>query len=393
MKIFVKTLGCRANRYESEKLIDKLCSMGHSFVSDPCEADTVIVNTCTVTHTADRKSRQEFYPFLKSDKKVIVFGCGPRVAREHFEKIEGIDFIAKEPAEIIKHLGKTNVKPESCDLFVTRSNLKIQDGCENFCTYCIVPFARGKCKSKPYKDVLREAAELADKGAKEIVLTGINIGEWKDGKLDFWDLAKELLNRFDFRIRISSLEPFLFDEKTADVLKHKNFCQHLHICAQSGSDSVLKGMGRHYKAADFKKLISKIRDVAPDIAITTDIITGFPGETEFEYQETLRFISDIEFAKVHTFKYSKREGTPAAKAKGQVPYSIKAKRASQIRKLSADLRKKYLGKFIGSDMEVLFERQKNGVFTGTTRNYIKVKLKSSEDLTNKIKIVKVQVAS
>ncbi len=384
MRIFVKTLGCRSNRYESEKLMDQLAARGHALIADPESADVVIVNTCTVTHVADRKSKQEIYPYL--DKKVVVFGCGPRVSASDYE-IDGVDLVAQEPSEVLEFLGDGDSGPSE-DVFMTRANLKIQDGCENYCTYCIIPFARGKCVSKPYDEILHDASKLILGGAKEIVLTGINICEWQDSGMDFWGLMLVLLEELPARIRISSLEPFLFDERTIEIFTHPNFCRHLHICAQSGSDTVLQRMGRHYKTSDFKKLIEKIRAIVPEIAITTDIITGFPGESDKEHRETLDFLKDVQFAKVHTFKYSKREGTPAAKVKEQVPYSTKVKRSREIRKLADEMRLRYQEKFIGSTEVVLFEHQKNGVWIGTTDNYLQVELKSSADLQNEMRNVR-----
>ncbi len=437
MRIFVKTLGCRANRYESEKLMNQLVDAGHALVAGADDAEVVIVNTCTVTHTADRKSRQEIYPHVgasvgsscdnensnsqakvaKADeavseedtvrkheplaaknlnlqsqrypteapkKCVVVFGCGPR-ASEY--EIEGVDLVAKEPAEVLEFLGKGD-RGEADEVFMTRANLKIQDGCENFCTYCIVPFARGKCASKPYDELLLEAAQIVVSGAKEIVLTGINIGEWRDDHLDFWDIMKILLDELPVRIRISSIEPFDFDKKVEEVLNHPNFCRHLHICAQSGCDSVLKRMGRKRQARDFKDLIKKIRSVVPEIAITTDIITGFPGETEKEHKETMKFLKDVGFAKVHVFKFSRREGTPAAKAKEQVPYPVKVARSREIRDLADKMRCEYQEKFVGRTLEVLFEQEKGGVWLGTTDNYLQVEIKGDADLRNELRSVR-----
>ncbi len=382
MKIFVKTLGCRANRYESEKLIDNLIERGHQFVANSNDAEAVIVNTCTVTHVADRKSRQEIYPH--ADKTVIVFGCGPRTNKEAYA-LDGVDLVATEPSEVLDFLGEEK-KLGGCtnNVFVARANLKIQDGCENYCTYCIIPFARGKCTSKPLAELISEADKMVANGVKEIVLTGINIGEWREGKMDFWDLMKMLLDKYEIRIRISSVEPFNFVKKVETVLAHPNFCRHLHICAQSGCDTVLTRMGRHYKTADFEKLIKKIREISPEIAITTDLIVGFPGETDEEQHETLQFLKKIGFAKVHTFKYSKREGTPAAKAKGQVPYEIKVERAKEVRDLSDKMRLTYLEKFVGKTMDVLFEQSKNGTWLGTTDNYMPVCLKSTQHLRNQV---------
>lgn len=384
MRIFIKTLGCRSNKYESEKLIDQLASRSHSIVADPEDADVVIVNTCTVTHVADRKSRQEIYPYL--DKKVIVFGCGPRISENAYQ-IDGVDLVAQDPAEILEFLGDGESGGID-NVLVARANLKIQDGCENYCTYCVIPFARGKCESKPYDEVLYDASRLIIGGSKELVLTGINIGEWQDNGMDFWDLMLILLAELPARIRISSLEPFVFDERVAEVLSHPNCCRHLHICAQSGCDSVLKRMGRNYSASDFKKLIADIRDASPDIAVTTDIITGFPSETDVEHKQTLELLSDINFAKIHTFRYSKRDGTPAAKAKNQIPYAIKVERSREIRDLSDKMRRSYQEKFVGSTQSVLFEHQKDDVWVGTTDNYLQVEVVSKSKLRYELKNVR-----
>lgn len=368
--------------------MSRLVEAGHSIVGDPEDAEVVLVNTCTVTHVADRKSRQEIYPH--SGKKVVIFGCGPRVNKEAFSEIEGVSFVATEPDEVIDYLGKGS-GGEISDVLLTRSNLKIQDGCENFCTYCIVPFARGKLASKPYDEVLLEAANMVRNGAKEIVLTGINIGNWKSQGLDFWGLMMVLLEELPVRVRISSIEPFTFEERVEEVLKHPRLCKHLHICLQSGSDSVLKKMGRKYDVSEFEDLIGKIRNVVPDIAVTTDAIVGFPGETDKEHTESMRVIKRIGFAKVHVFKYSKREGTPAAKVKDQVPYPIKVNRSKEMRALADKMRLEYMEEFVGQTREVLFEQEKNGLWLGTTDNYLQVELKSNRDLKNTLLPVRLGV--
>ncbi len=432
MKIVIKTLGCKSNRADTDQLIEKIIEEfgdnvavveinNASDCSDDFGVDVCLVNTCTVTHVADRKSRasaahlKKIYP----DAKICVFGCGPKVDKSGYEKLSGIDFVGLTIDEVLKYLKsvfKALPKEKSNMLFArnpagirTRAVMKVQDGCNNFCTYCVIPFARGREKSFPMKDILNEAKKLCKQGYKEIVLTGINIGNWREnigvtGKLgaDELDLGDLIINILDktpiARVRLSSIEPQNFSESFEKLLKDPKysarFCPHLHMSLQSGSDDVLKAMRRHYDTKLYKKVAQKLKKLAPEIALTTDIIVGFPGETDKNFEESYEFVKAIGFAKVHVFPYSKRSGTVAALLPNQIPDDVKKSRAKTLQKLSDDLRAKFFEAQIGQIYPVLIEsKNKKNEWEGLTPNYIQVRVNSKdihskENLQNKIVDVK-----
>ena len=430
MKIAIKTLGCKSNRADTDHLIDGISDSFGENVSiveinnasdclDNFGVDVCLVNTCTVTHIADRKSRasashlKKIYP----DAKICVFGCGPKVDKNSYEKLNGIDFVGLTIDEVLKYLKsvfKALPKEKSNVLFTrnpvgirTRAVMKVQDGCNNFCTYCIIPFARGRENSFPMKDVLNEAKKICEQGYKEIVLTGINIGNWREKvenrELDLGDLIINILDKTPIaRVRLSSIEPQNFSESFEKLLKDPKysarFCPHLHMSLQSGSDDVLKAMRRHYDTKLYKKVAQKLKKLAPEIALTTDVIVGFPGETDKNFEESYEFVKAIGFAKVHVFPYSKRSGTVAALLPNQIPDDVKKSRARKLQKLSDDLRAKFFEAQIGQIYPVLIENQNSKKeWLGLTPNYIQVRIQgcvnsknihSKENLQNKIVNVK-----
>jgi len=430
MKIAIKTLGCKSNRADTDQLIDGIFYAFGENVSivdinnasdclDNFGVDVCLVNTCTVTHIADRKSRasashlKKIYP----DAKICVFGCGPKVDKNSYEKLNGIDFVGITIDEVLKYLKsvfKALPKEKSNMLFArnpagirTRAVMKVQDGCNNFCTYCIIPFARGREKSFPMKDILNEAKKLCKQGYKEIVLTGINIGNWREKvenrELDLGDLIINILDKTPIaRVRLSSIEPQNFSESFEKLLKDPKysarFCPHLHMSLQSGSDDVLKAMRRHYDTKLYKKVAQKLKKLAPEIALTTDVIVGFPGETDKNFEESYEFVKAIGFAKVHVFPYSKRSGTVAALLPNQIPDDVKKSRARKLQKLSDELRLKFFEAQIGGFYPVLIENQNSKKeWLGLTPNYIQVRIQgcvnsknihSKENLQNKIVNVK-----
>lgn len=424
MKIAIKTLGCRSNKYESDKLFEE----ARRFYDSKDNKDIYVVNTCTVTARADRKSRQLIKSLRRAHPraKIIAFGCGITANRKMYEDMDELDYIAKDRAEVLKML--TSFRPEPCSVISsdppkleerrrgieksrslgklemtnvsilsrTRVNVKIQDGCNNFCTYCIVPFARGRQRSFKSREILKEVLLREKQGFKEIVLTGINIGTWEEKKnkkiLRLADLIKMILGKTkNMRVRLSSIGPQDISKKFALLLGNPRFCQHLHLSLQSGSDEILKKMNRRYDTKLFAGVCERIRHIAPKIAITTDVIVGFPGETEELFQETCRFVKKIGFAKIHIFPYSKREGTAAAKFPNQIDEKTKIKRTLVLRKISDGLSKKFRKNLIGSTETVIFEKFNRGpvlspvegYWSGLTGNYIRVYVNSKQNLKQK----------
>ncbi|MBD3330724.1 tRNA (N(6)-L-threonylcarbamoyladenosine(37)-C(2))-methylthiotransferase MtaB [Candidatus Peregrinibacteria bacterium] len=408
MKIAIKTLGCRSNRYESDKLFDVLktdhfvCELNEGVSTfqrkfGENDFDFLIVNTCTVTHVADRKSRQAIRSFKAKNPgtRVLVFGCGANVSKEDYENMDEVDAVIPESESIIDLINSDvscgSFMAEDFDAGVrTRALIKIQDGCNNFCTYCIIPHARGREVSFPSKEIIALAKENEAQGFKELVLTGINIGEWQEDGKDIADLIELLINNTSkVRFRISSIEPKNFSDKLFDLFDTGRLCPHMHISLQSGSDSVLRRMKRNYKSEEFESICNRFRDAVPDIGLTTDVIVGFPGETDNEFAETVDFVKNIGFLKVHVFPYSKRKNTAACYMPGHLQENIKKTRARRLRKVCREASLKFKKSLIGNKYEVLVESQENGVFRGYTSNYLMVEFKSKEkDLLNCFKEVK-----
>jgi threonylcarbamoyladenosine tRNA methylthiotransferase MtaB len=356
---------------------------------DANSPDFLIVNTCTVTQVADRKSRQVVFGFkrLYPNLKVIVFGCGSNVAPEEYKMLEGVDFVAKNTEDvlkIIKKLEKENKQKANCEylnkdlqkpLSRTRALIKIQDGCNNFCTYCIIPRARGREVSFPSKKILFEIKKLEKEGYKEIVLTGINIGEWmeKGAVKDIADLIEKMIDATkEVRFRVSSIEPKNFSPKFYALFATGRLCPHIHMSLQSGCDSILKRMRRNYSTKEFLEICKKFKKAVPDIGLTTDVIVGFPGETEKEFEATCKFVQKIGFLKIHTFPYSKRENTPAYFMKNQIPEDVKKSRALKLRKIADKMSLDFKKSLLGKTYEILVENPRGKIYHGFTPNYIPV---------------------
>lgn len=411
MAIF--TLGCKVNRYDSEAIEETFIEAGYRVVSFEEKAHVYIINTCTVTHMSDRKSRQMIRRAKKinPDAIVVVVGCYAQVAREEIEAIEEVDLIigtdkrlqileaveefnkTHQPMNFVENIMETyefeELKINNMDKR-TRAYLKIQEGCNNYCSYCIIPYARGNIRSRKPDNIVDEVRRLASEGFKEIVLTGIHVASYgKDLKdtnlIEIIKLVHEVEGIE--RIRLSSIEPkVITDEFIEEILKLPKFCKHFHLSLQSGSDTVLKRMKRRYTADEYKEAVEKLRSEFNDISFTTDIIVGFPGETEEEFIETVEFIKDIKFADIHIFPYSPREGTPAATMKEQVSPQLKQERVKELSKVSGEIRKKITKEYIGKRLPVLFEHShKDNIYEGHTDNYMKVSCKSEEDISNQIK--------
>jgi threonylcarbamoyladenosine tRNA methylthiotransferase MtaB len=364
-KISFYTLGCKANQYQTEVLKSQFSTL-ESRISDFGDpADLYVINTCTVTEDADRKSRQAIRRALRLGKKVIVTGCYARLEGEKLkEAFPEIILTPLIPLSISDGEGETpTIVGEGVRI---RANLMIQDGCEHFCSYCIVPHARGKVKSKPAEEVVTEAERLIAAGAREIILTGINLGTYQH------DLS-EVLRRLSsaeglLRLRLSSLEPMYLTKGLIDAIAETpKVCHHLHIPLQSGDNAILKAMNRNYTRDDYLELISYVRKKMPDCGVTTDIIVGFPGEGEREFQNTIDLISQVEFSRVHVFTYSKRERTPAAGFTDQIDAMIKKQRNKVLHKLRNKYMKKFAQQYLGKQVEVLVEQKGEGL----TSNYIR----------------------
>ena len=385
MKISLKITGCNNNRYELDQVLLWCAKNGVEIVSDD-EADFCVINTCTVTHVADKKSRQLIRKTKNANPalKTIVFGCAARMQKEMFEKINEVDYLFDDLSAVITFLQKKLKKFEKnykkTDLpSRSRALVQIQDGCENFCTYCIIARARGKSKNRPTDEIINEINQHIENGFNEVVLTGINVGAYgasKTTKSDESRLAElliEILDKTDIqRIRLSSLGPQYFSDKLFDILKNPRICRHIHLSIQSGSDTVLERMKRHYTITDAEQVIRRLKKDIPGIAITTDIIVGFPEETDKEFQETLDFVKRNKLAKVHVFPYSIRKDTLAAEMK-QVPDDIKKQCAKTLQAAADKCRKEFIENQVGKKVSVLWEKEDEGL----TDNYIRVRIQGS----------------
>lgn len=394
MKFNIITLGCKVNSYESNFMKEALVKNGFSFCNLNKKCDILILNTCTVTDTSDKKSLKEVRRLKRENPNAILVVCGCSVQNDktkyddlginilmgNINKSNIVSIIEKylDDKTPVEYVAKTRDLPfENMEVDIsdhTRAYIKIEDGCDNFCSYCIIPFVRGKKRSKDFSLVLREVQHLANNGYKEIVLTGIDTGGYESNGKDLTDLIHEMskINGIE-RIRQSSIEITQINDKFIEELKNNNkICDHIHIPLQSGSDSILKLMNRKYDLKYFFDKIDMIRSVRPDISITTDVIVGFPGETEEMFLETMETCKKINFSKIHAFPYSERKGTKASMMDGKVPESVKHERVKKLLELSDSLEKSYYDKFKGKKLDVLIEEVSESGSKGHTSNYLMV---------------------
>ena len=394
MKFNIITLGCKVNSYESNFMKEALVKNGFSFCNLNEKCDILILNTCTVTDTSDKKSLKEVRRLKRENPNAILVVCGCSVQNDktkyddldinilmgNINKSNIVSIIEKylDDKTPVEYVAKTRDLPfENMEVDIsdhTRAYIKIEDGCDNFCSYCIIPFVRGKKRSKDFSLVLREVQHLANNGYKEIVLTGIDTGGYESNGKDLTDLIHEMskINGIE-RIRQSSIEITQINEKFINELKNnKKICDHIHIPLQSGSDSILKLMNRKYDLKYFFDKIDMIRGVRSDISITTDVIVGFPGETEEMFLETMETCKKINFSKIHAFPYSERKGTKASMMDGKVPESVKHERVKKLLELSDSLEKSYYDKFKGKNKDVLIEEVNEFGSKGHTSNYLMV---------------------
>lgn len=394
MKIAVINIGCKVNQCECDSLMAGLIARGHEVTDELVFADHYVINTCAVTKEAERKSRQFIGKVKKINPKagVFVIGCASEKNAEQFE-IKGVNYISgtarKDRVLDLIEGGEIFPLPTEYESLPTGSNfrarayVKIEDGCNNFCSYCVIPYLRGRCRSRDMRSVLEECREVS-KVTDEIVLTGINISAYgKDIGTSFSELIRNL-SEVPARIRLGSLEANIIDEEFLQaILEAGNICPHFHLSLQSGSSEVLKNMNRHYSAEDFAAKVALIRSFFPSAAITTDIIVGFPTETEEQFEETLRFAQEIAFSDIHIFPYSRRQGT-AAYPLGMLPDSVVSGRVARLTQLRDQMKKNYESAFVGSDLNVVVETA-DGVFAeGYSENYIRVYIPDRDYPTGKI---------
>lgn len=417
-KVAFYTLGCKVNQYETEAMLELFKKDGYEQVNSEEYADVYVINTCTVTHMSDRKSRQYIRRVKKKnpDAIIAVVGCYSQVSPEEILDIEEVNLVmgTNDRRKIVEEIRKIDAskKVSTVDDIMkvkafeeieisqtngkTRAFMKIQDGCDRFCTYCIIPYARGRVRSRDIDSIVDEVKKLAKNGYKEVVLTGIHVASYgkdlKDKNIKLLDVIKQI-NEIDAieRIRLSSVEPILFtDEFVNEVLKMEKVCPHYHLSLQSGCDETLKRMNRRYTTLEYKTIVDRLRDKMPNVAITTDVIVGFPGETNEEFKQTYEFLKDIELSQMHIFKYSPRKGTPAATMENQIDPQIKHFRSEQLLNLSKENFNKFATKFIGTELDVLFEQNIEGnKFEGLTSNYIRVVVESDKNIQGQILKVKI----
>ena len=396
MKIAFKTLGCRVNLYETDALASRFKEAGYEIVETSEDADVFVVNTCTVTNQSDQKCRQALHQIRRQHPESLIVATGCMVNHRKNELLENktVDYAIDNERKyalfsiIDKHFKGEQVDPEGLDIdlfgyqpafdtFHTRSLIKIHDGCNNFCSYCLIPMVRGRATSRCDKDIYDNIRSVVNYGFKEIVLTGVNMGRYQYNDVNFENLIENILKiDGDFRLRISSIEPDNFSDNFLKLFENEKLAPHMHICLQSGAENTLKAMRRHYTAAEFRRMCERIKTAIPDFNITTDLIVGFPGETEEDFLESATMCKEIGFSHIHTFKYSIRNGTKAAVMPSQVPEKIKTERSGIIRKISAENKKRYFEQMLGKPQKMLIERiNSDGIAQGYGENYIPMRLK------------------
>jgi len=402
-KIAFKTLGCRLNQFETDSLASEFHNAGYQLVNFTDKADVYVVNTCTVTNQSDKKSRSLIRQAgqKSGNPLVVVTGCMVNSQRDELENDSGTWFVKNNLKTSIFPMVEAHYKgeilhPNSLDpdvfnfkpadtTFHTRSLIKVQDGCDNFCTFCIVPFVRGRAISRPFEMIRENIMQVLDYGYREIVLTGVNIGRYIHDGTNFESLVEKILEiSGDFRVRISSIEPDGYGDRFIELFQHPKLMPHLHLCLQSGSDAVLLRMRRMYTLSEFRAIVDKIRNRHPDFNLTTDIIVGFPGETDEDFKATCDVVRDIGFSHIHTFKYSKRKGTRAERMPGQIPEKTKSERSEIIRVIGEENKRKYRSSLIGKTQMVLVEKIRRDIARGYGEHYVPVVFRSDPAETNNL---------
>lgn len=411
-RVAFTTLGCKVNQFETEVMEGLFKQRGYEITPFDQVADVYVINTCSVTHLGERKSRQLIRRAIRLNESAViaVAGCYAQISPAEIEAIEGVNIIVgtQDRAQIVDLVeqvavskGMVNVVSnimkadhfEDIPLFETpgrtRAFLKIQEGCTNFCTYCIIPYARGPLRSRPLESVKREAGKLVAAGFKEIVLTGIHLGAYGrdvEGTLTLVDAVKAVLSIEGLvQLRLGSLESIEISPELISIMQEDSrLCNHLHLPLQAGDDQVLKGMNRHYNLAEYQDLVQGIQEKIKDIGISTDIIVGFPGETVEMFENALQFVETMNFSRMHIFPYSRRTGTPAANYSDQVPEEEKKRRVHEMQKLADQKANEFQNSFVGQEMTVLFEPEHDGIVEGLTGNYIRVYAQAASEVHGRL---------
>ena len=418
-KVAFYTLGCKVNQYETEAMLELFEKEGYEKAETEDYADVYVINTCTVTHMSDRKSRQYIRRMKKKnpDAIIAVVGCYSQVSPEEILSIDEVNLVMgtndrKKIVEEVKKIDASRKVSTVDDIMKvkafeeieinktngkTRAFMKIQDGCDRYCSYCIIPYARGRVRSRDLESIVKEVDNLAANGYKEVVLTGIHVASYgkdiKDSDIKLLDVIKQINDIEGIeRIRLSSVEPILFtDEFVEAVSTMDKVCPHYHLSLQSGCDETLKRMKRRYTTEEYKAIVDRLRAAIPNVSITTDVIVGFPGETNEEFDKTYEFLKDIELTHMHVFKYSPRKGTPAATMENQVDPSTKHDRSEKLLQLNEENFNKFGQKMLDKEFNVLFEQKVgDNKYEGLTENYVKVIVESDNDISEQILKVKIK---
>jgi threonylcarbamoyladenosine tRNA methylthiotransferase MtaB len=398
-RVSIDTLGCKLNQAESELMVRQLVEAGCQMVSSASEADIYILNTCTVTHTTDSKSRHLLRAARRQnpDIRQVLIGCFTERALNELNQVAKIDMIlsnADKRMLIQKmqqegYLGRpgqaVNDPKDNQPYFKTRSFIKIQEGCQNYCTYCIVPFVRGEEENTPTEEIIAAISHKAASGCNEVILTGTKIGSYRYNGINLVLLLKRILNDVGaVRLRMSSLQPRELSSELVELWQDERLCRHFHLSLQSGNAEILSRMRREYSIREYQDAIHLIRNQVPEVAITTDIIVGFPGETDEEFQVSYDFCRQIAFSRIHVFPYSPRHGTVAAHMPNKIRDSVKKERTQKMLALAQESMENFNRGFLGKTMSVLWEKQVRDKWSGYTDNYIKVYTENNRDLTNQL---------
>ena len=410
-KIAFKTLGCRLNLYETDSIASQFKSNGYEIALSHEKADVYIVNTCTVTNQSDQKCRQAISQLRRHNPEalIVVTGCMVNNHKDDLLRSKTADYIIDNERKaaifdiIDTHFRTGQSDPEgydkdlfsyktAFDTFHTRSLIKIQDGCNNFCSYCVIPMVRGRSTSRPVEDILTNIKEVLDHGFKEIVLTGVNMGRYSYEGIGFEQLIEQIIRLdYEFRLRISSIEPDLFSDAFADLFTSPKMAPHMHICLQSGCDETLKRMHRHYSTEQFARLCEQLRRIDPLFNITTDMIVGFPGETDEEFKQSCDFAKEIGFSHIHTFRYSVRSGTLAERMPDQIPEKKKVERSEVLREISRNNKLEYYNTMLGKTESMLIERfDRQGRATGYGKHYTPIIIDGKNVERNTFRHVKLE---
>ncbi len=404
MRVYVSSLGCKLNQSEVDALAVRLQAAGHELVASPAEADLCLLNTCAVTHVAAQKSRQAVRRLHRDNPaaRLVVTGCYAELSPTDVRNLPGVEIVAGNRAKdrllddlLVPRAPVSAPTPRPR----TRALVKIQDGCDNTCTYCVIRLARGEQRSRPADEILDEVQARLAAGYQEIVLTGVHVGAYGRDRaggrleLDLWGLVRRILAETAVaRLRLSSVEPWDLPAEALALWQDGRLCRHLHLPLQSGSAATLRRMGRRYDPAGFTALAAAARAAIPDLALTSDVIVGFPGETEAEFEESLALVQALGLARLHVFPYSSRPGTPAAAMAGQVPAGVKAERASRMRSAGTAAERAFAGQFLGHTVRVLWESERSGIggreWHGLTDNYLRVASAHAGELRNTFGLVR-----